>query len=211
MTSIVWDFDGTLANSYPGMVTAVQKSLKDNFQIDLSRDTIFKDIKKTSIRNYVQELFAADESTKENVEENVKTFYHDYKFIEHEHQDDIVLMPHALKTLKAIQAKGIQQFVITHRDQSIFEIAKKLKIDQFFDEIVSVEDNFIRKPDPNMLNYLLDKHHISSKDLWVIGDRKIDIDFGDSVGASTILYADVEDDFGQDKTVNDLKEICDLV
>ncbi|WP_125768089.1 HAD-IA family hydrolase [Companilactobacillus furfuricola] len=211
MTSIVWDFDGTLANSYPGMVTAVQQSLKDNFQIDISRDTIFKDIKKTSIRNYVQELFSADESTKDNVEANVKTFYHDYKFIEHEHQDDIVLMPHALKTLKALQEKGIQQFVITHRDQSIFEIAKALKIAQYFDEIVSVEDNFTRKPDPNMLEYLMNKHHVAPKDLLVIGDRKIDIDFGDSVGASTVLYSDKQSDFGQDKTVSDLKEICDLV
>lgn len=211
MTSIVWDFDGTLANSYPGMVTAVQKSLKDNFKIDLSRDTIFKDIKKTSIRNYVEELFTEEESTKENVEANVKTFYHHYKLIEQQHQDDIVLMPHALKTLKALQEKGVQQFIVTHRDQSIYDIAKKLGIDGFFDEIVSVEDDFIRKPDPNMLKYLMKKYSLSTDALFVVGDRQIDIDFGRSVGAKCVLYSDVDAEFGQDFVVEDLVGVLGLV
>ncbi|MCH4008205.1 HAD-IA family hydrolase [Companilactobacillus sp.] len=211
MTSIVWDFDGTLANSYPGMVVAVQDSLKNNFQIELSKDTIYTDIKKTSIRAYVTGLFQDKNETPEEVDRDVKIFYHDYKLLEKQYQDKIRLMPHALNALKYLQSKGVQQFIVTHRDESINSLVKTLGINDFFEEVVSVENGFVRKPDSNMLKYLLDKYTLSPNDLWVIGDRKIDIDFGKSVDAKSILLTDSKSDFGQTKTISDLLEIENMI
>ncbi|AKP66621.1 HAD hydrolase-like protein [Companilactobacillus ginsenosidimutans] len=207
MTSIVWDFDGTLANSYPGMVIAVQQSLKDNFQIELSKDTIYKDIKDTSIRQYITDLFSEKRESGENVDRDVKIFYHDYKLLEKQYQNKIRLIPHALNTLKLLNEQGVQQFVVTHRDESIYELTKSLEIEDIFTEVVSVEKDFKRKPDSNMLDYLIKKYSLNTSDLWVIGDRKIDIDFGKSVGANTMLLAENNSDFGQDETVTDLSQI----
>jgi phosphoglycolate phosphatase-like HAD superfamily hydrolase len=207
MTSIVWDFDGTLANSYPGMVIAVQESLKNNFDIELSKDTIYKDIKETSIRQYVTDIFSDQGENPEQVDRDVKIFYHDYKLIEKQHQDKIRLIPHALTTLKSLNEKGVQQFVVTHRDNSIFDLVKGLEIDDFFTEVVSVENDFKRKPDSNMLDYLIKKYSLNSSDLWVIGDRKIDIDFGKTVSANTLLLDESNGEFGQDATVSDLSQI----
>lgn len=211
MKNIVWDFDGTIANSYPGMVIAVKESLKNNFDIELSRDTIYKDIKETSIRKYVNELFSDDDHYSQDVAKNVKIFYEDYKLIERKYQDRIQLLPHALQALKYLSEAGDRQFIITHRDESIHEIAKNLEISQFFEEIVSVADNFERKPDSNMLDYLMEKYQLDSDDIYVIGDRKIDIDFGHSINAHTILLDEIGGDYSQEYTIGSLAEIKNII
>lgn len=209
MRNIVWDFDGTLANSYPGMVIAVQESLKNNFKIELSKDTIYTDIKKTSIRHYVTQLMANRERDDLAIKKDVDIFYHDYKLIEQRNQDKIQLLHHAKKALDYLKQQGMRQFIVTHRDKSIKTLVDRLGIKDYFTEVVSVEDGHIRKPDANMLNYLIDKYQIDG-DLWVIGDREIDIDFGKSVAAKTILLSENAADFGQDETITDLQQLIDV-
>ena len=209
MTSIIWDFDGTLANSYPGMVIAVQESLKTNFQIEISKDSIYKDIKKTSIRQYVTDLFTEKGESDEDVTRDVKIFYHDYKLLEKQYQDKIHLIPHAEKALKYLQKLKVTQFIVTHRDESIKELTEQLAIRSFFTEVVSVENGFERKPSSNMLDYLVSKYHLAD-DIYVIGDRKIDIDFGKSADAKTIYFSEQKDDFGQDYSITDLNQLADI-
>lgn len=211
MTSIVWDFDGAIANSYPGMVIAVQQSLKENFQLEFSKDTIYHDIKKTSIRNYVTELFRDKVHSEDELKKNVDIFYHDYKFLEKNNQDKINLLPHAKSTFAELKQAGFQQFLVTHRDESIYQLAKTLEIEDYFTEIVSVEKDFRRKPDSHMLDYLIEKYHLDKSNLWVIGDRQIDIDFGRSVSAKTILLTDQNVDLGQDKTITDLNQVLSVI
>lgn len=200
MTSIVWDFDGTLANSYPGIVMATQKSLKENFDINISKDSIYKEALKTSVRKLASDLLNGDDA-------KVKTFYKSYKLHEKTFHDQIKLMPHAKIALEYCKVQGYQQFIVTHRDTSIFEVAKRLGIADYFTEMVSAEDGHVRKPDSEMLDYLIDKYSLDPKDTWVVGDRKIDIDFGDSVHAKTILLSDQKVDFKVDQQIKSLQEI----
>lgn len=207
MKSIVWDFDDTIANSYPGIVSATQKSLRENFGISLSKDTIFKESKKTSVRRFVTELL----EDQEDVDQAVKVFYATYYRYEKEYHDKITLIPHVLKELKYCDSKHYMQFIITHRDQSIYDLAKTLGIEHFFKEIISVEDGHKRKPDPEMLNYLIEKYGLNKDELWVIGDRQIDVDFGQSVGAHTILFNSEDVDFKYEHKVNDISEIEQII
>jgi len=103
------------------------------------------------------------------------------------------------------------QFIVTHRDQSIYDLANSLGIEHYFKEIISVADGFKRKPDPDMLNYLIEKYGLKKEDLWVVGDRQIDVEFGKSVGANTILLNDTEVDFDYDYRVSDLLEIEKII
>ncbi|WP_334332800.1 MULTISPECIES: HAD-IA family hydrolase [unclassified Companilactobacillus] len=207
MKSIVWDFDDTIANSYPGIVAATQESLRENFGISLSKDTIFKESKKTSVRKYVTQLL----QEQDDVDAAVNLFYKTYHHVESQYHDKITLIPHVLDALKYCDEKHYIQFVVTHRDNSIYELVKNLGIEHYFKEVVSVENGYQRKPDPDMLNYLMSKYDLKAENLWVIGDRKIDVDFGRSVGAHTILLNDSNVDFDYDNKINDLLEIKNLL
>lgn len=207
MKSIVWDFDDTIANSYPGIVSATQKSLRENFGISLSKDTIFKEAKKTSVRKFVTELL----KDQDDVAQAVKVFYASYFRYEKEYHDKITLIPHIKNVLQYCDEQHYMQFIVTHRDQSIFPLTKSLGIEHYFKEVISVADGFKRKPDPDMLKYLINKYDLKKEDLWVVGDRKIDIDFGQSVGANTILLNSESVDFGEGYRVSDLLEIEKII
>jgi len=207
MKSIVWDFDDTIANSYPGIVSATQRSLRENFDISLSKDTIFKESKKTSVRKFVTDLLKDEEDTDKAVE----VFYKTYFRYEKEYHDKITLIPHIEDVLKYYDDKHEIQFIVTHRDQSIYDLAKSLGIEHYFKEIISVSEGFKRKPDPEMLEYLIDKYDLKKEDLWVIGDRQIDLEFGDGVGANTILLNSADVDFDYQHKVSDLLEIEKII
>jgi len=207
MKSIVWDFDDTIANSYPGIVAATQKSLRENFDISLSKDTIFKESKKTSVRQLVTDLLKDEDDT----EKAVKVFYDAYFRYEKEYHDKITLIPHIKDVLKYYDEQHAIQFVVTHRDQSIYDLTKSLGIEHYFKEIISVADGFERKPDSDMLDYLMEKYGLKKDDLWVIGDRQIDVDFGQSVGAHTILLNSEDVDFNYEYKVSDLLEIEKII
>lgn len=207
MESIVWDFDDTIANSYPGIVSATQKSLRENFDISLSKDTIFKESKKTSVRKFVTDLLKDEDDTQKAVD----IFYKAYFRYEKDFHDKITLIPHIEDVLKYYDEKHAMQFIITHRDNSIYDLAESLGIEHYFKEIISVSNGFKRKPDPDMLNYLMNKYDIQKEDLWVIGDRQIDVDFGHNVGAKTILLNANEVDFDYDHKVSDLLEIEKII
>lgn len=207
MKSIVWDFDDTIANSYPGIVSATQRSLRENFDISLSKDTIFKESKKTSVRQFVTELLRDQEDPKQAVD----LFYSIYHRYEKEYHDKITLVPHIKNVLEYCDEKHYMQFIVTHRDQSIYDLAKSLGIEHYFKEIISVENGYKRKPNPEMLEYLIRKYGLSKDDLWVVGDREIDLKFGKGVGAHTILLNDQEVDFDYENRVSDLLEIEKII
>lgn len=207
MKSIVWDFDDTIANSYPGIVSATQRSLRENFNISLSKDTIFKEAKKTSVRKFVTDLLDDQEDT----QQAVKIFYVTYFRYEKEYHDKITLIPHAKDVLDYYYKTNAMQFIVTHRDQSIYDLAKTLGIEHYFKEVVSVADGFKRKPDPDMLNYLINKYNLPKDELWAIGDRQIDLDFGHSVGANTILFNAEKVDFPVEHQVSDLLDIEKII
>jgi haloacid dehalogenase superfamily, subfamily IA, variant 1 with third motif having Dx(3-4)D or Dx(3-4)E len=110
-----------------------------------------------------------------------------------------------------LSEKGALQFVVTHRDQSIHELVKQLNIDKYFKEVISADDGHKRKPDPEMLDYLISKYGLKRNHLWVIGDRQIDVDFGKSVSANTILLNANKVDFDYDNKVADLLDIKQII
>ena len=52
----------------------------------------------------------------------------------------------------------------------------KLEIDKYFIEVVDEANvNFVRKPDTDSIDYLVNKYHLDKENTYYIGDREIDI------------------------------------
>ena len=45
----------------------------------------------------------------------------------------------------------------------------------YFDDIVTSLDGFERKPSPDGINYLIEKHHLDKEKTFYVGDRPMDI------------------------------------
>lgn len=115
--------------------------------------------------------------------------------------------PDTLKALSLFQQMGYELFVVTNQSgvgrgyfsmESVYVIHKQLqndlreqKLSPFKDFAIcphSPDDNCdCRKPSGKMIKELMDKHHISAEDSYMIGDKVIDAEAGKNAGINGII------------------------
>lgn len=167
----IWDFDGTLFNTYPVMLIALQQAITKHgieYDCDLARF-----IKEKSIREFADQY-------------GTQTFLDDYHQIESELQQAPTYYPEIPMILKTIVKRGGQHFVVSHRDDKTYAYLGELN--SLFTEIITSDHHFARKPNPESLRYLIDKYHLEPDQTAMIGDRPLDILAGQHAGIKTILF-----------------------
>jgi len=179
--NIIWDFDGTLFNTYPAMIKAFDLALKD-FNVIEDRNVLEKRIKITvrgALEHYNQTYGIDGELLFE-------------KFTEYDHKDDCfkLIMPfeNAKATIEKLNDMGIKNFILTHRGDTTYRILKKFDMDDLFCDILTFDMGFKRKPDPDGFMQLLHKHDLDRNSTLAVGDRHIDMEAGKNAGLSTCFY-----------------------
>lgn len=176
---IIWDFDGTLFDTYPGAVNSFKRALKD-YDIDESDENILNYIKVSEGHAvaYFKEFYGLNDRFidklniyKKNIELNlIKPF------------------PFAVEFCKKFAALGGRNYIITHRGSSTEEIIGNHGMLEFFTEIITKKSGFKRKPDPESFLYLIEKYKINKNSALVVGDRELEILSGKAAGIYTCLY-----------------------
>ncbi|MCM2535961.1 HAD hydrolase-like protein [Neobacillus pocheonensis] len=151
--NILWDFDGTLFDTYPSLVEGfVQLSQKE-----LDKNEVLKWLKidsKTAFKHY---------GIDENKRDEYQMLYNAYAKMTSkpfEHLEDVL-------------ASVDNNVIVTHRDKvSTIALLEKFQLKKYFKEIVSVEeDGFIRKPHISSYESVVEKYNID----LVVGDRDLDL------------------------------------
>ncbi|MEY2191968.1 HAD hydrolase-like protein [Neobacillus sp. BF23-41] len=151
--NILWDFDGTLFDTYPALVSG----FINLSQQDLDRDEVLKWLKidsKTAFKHYgIDEKQRLEYQTLHNYYSKTESKPFEY-------------LAEALSSVD-------NNIIVTHRDkESTIFLLKKYHLDKYFKEIVSVEEQgFTRKPHSSSYEYVLKSHHID----LVVGDRDLDL------------------------------------
>lgn len=167
----IWDFDGTLFNTYPVMITALEQVILEHnihFEGDMTRF-----IKEKSIREFANQY-------------GTPQFLDDYHQLEDELQMSPAYYPEIPTILKTIVKNGGQNFVVSHRDDKTYSYLGELR--PLFTEIITSDNQFARKPNPESLCYLIDNFHLDRNESAMVGDRPLDILAGKNAGIKTILF-----------------------
>lgn len=167
----IWDFDGTLFDTYPVMLRALQQTMAKH-GINYTGDLAYF-IKKYSIRK-----FALDYAT--------PAFIDDYHALEATLQTDVKVYSQIPSILAEIVKNGGQNFVVSHRDDKTYQYLGDLTA--LFTEVITSDNHLARKPDPEALNYLIDKYDLDRSQTAMVGDRPLDILAGQNAGVKTILF-----------------------
>ncbi|UVI28044.1 HAD-IA family hydrolase [Paenibacillus spongiae] len=162
---ILWDFDGTLFDTYP----AYTKILKDVLEVEIEDNDIFSNLKISfthAVRHFklserqIQEIFRRES---ELVPEQTPPF------------PDVELI---------LQTAG-KNVIMTHKARSeVVEILNYYGWGNYFADIVAGDDGFPKKPDPASYIHLHNRHRVD----LIIGDREIDILPGKALGIQTCLF-----------------------
>lgn len=175
LMNILWDFDGTLFDTYPALV----EGFVNLSQKDLDRSEVLTWLKidsKTAFKHY-------------GISEEQRIEYQKL----HNHYSKLYSRPfdHLEDALAAVK----NNIIVTHRDkESTMYLLEKFHLATYFKEIVSVEEQgFTRKPHCSSYEYVLKSHHID----LVVGDRDLDLIPARELQIKTVAFQNrkIEADF----------------
>lgn len=203
--NFIWDFDGTLFDTYQAIIQALSQTLTEA-GLKFDRRELYRLVKRESVgfaTDYFGQLYGLSG-------QKLNQHYH---AIEHRLQKDPAPYPETADVLKSIVAAQKVNYLYTHRDNKVFDFLENFELRSVFNGAVTSDNDFPRKPDPSALLYLVKKYDLDPAHTAMIGDRAIDIKAGKNAGLKTI-YFDVDqfhDDAGADMVVDTLSEIKKLI
>jgi HAD superfamily hydrolase (TIGR01549 family) len=178
---IIWDFDGTLFDTYEVMGRALQLTFR---KIDVNEplEDIIR-LMKVSISealNYYIRMYHIDEE-----------FINDYETTRREMElDECKPYPGVLELLKYIKETGRYNYLFTHRGISSITFLQKHQIYDYFTDCITSRHSFERKPSPAAILHLAEKYQMKPEEAIMIGDRDLDILSAKNAGIRACFFDD---------------------
>ena len=209
LPTIVFDLDGTLQDS----TEAILNSFKDTFRKYGNEDDFTLERQKEVLGPPIYEMF---KKYFPNLDTNELCDYY-RECNKKELEKSLKPMPNAIEVVNALKEDGYKVAILTTRMKESTKSCLKICGFGEFDDIITFDDVKSTKPNPEGLFKIVKKHKLNGDDLIMIGDSKADVLAGQSFGAYTVAYLSHEgkkDDLialKPNRTINDLKEILDIV
>ena len=174
----IWDFDGTLYDTYDRIQRAVKKGMDEMGLTSQGHD--IKALAKTTLHHACRVL-AGEERAKELL---ARYFAH----AEDEGPETIQPYPGCGEALRAIVDAGGFNYLYTHRNQTALDALHRDGLMDYFRDFITDEADFPSKPAPDALNWLIGQHHLDRRECVMIGDRVIDTQAGRNAGIAGALF-----------------------
>jgi HAD superfamily hydrolase (TIGR01549 family) len=179
--NLIWDFDGTLFDTYPEITKAFIDVLKKDYSINYGYKQAYS-LAKSSITFCIESLADEFNIDREEFYENFKKRYFGEMTFEEKPFEGVE------EVLEYVSARG-GNFLITHRgSESLNEFLIRNDFKKYFIEIVSSDANFPFKPDPASFNYIIDKYKLLKEETLGVGDRILDIEAANSAGIKSCFF-----------------------
>ena len=203
--NLIWDADGTLIDSYDSIIDSINKTV-ERYNLSFDRNNIRDTIQNTSTGSFLEEI-----GKKYHL--NFKELWDFYNSVKIDYSK-IKLMPNVKEVLEELNSKGINNYIYTHRGDSLYRILEILDIDKYFVEVVGKNNCFKRKPSPEAINYLINKYQLDKENTYYVGDRLIDQESARNAGIGAIYYQSYKgitlDSKDYDYRIDDLNELLEL-
>ena len=198
-SSYIWDFDGTLCDSYPHIIKAFEKTL-ERHGIPYDHETVTEKL-------YLHFGVAAKEYnlTKAQFDE-----FFDLAF-QIPYRPFVTVYPGAAAVLRAICENGGKNYLYTHRDRSAWTYLKLFGLDKYFSGGVDCTMHFPDKPKPDAIAFIINQYGLDKEKTLMVGDREIDVTAGKNAGCDGCLLVTHPVDEGATVakyTVHSLPEIA---
>ncbi|QED49971.1 HAD family hydrolase [Cytobacillus dafuensis] len=178
MKAIIFDFDGTLANTLPICYFAFQNVFKDFDKKDLSADQI-------------RAMFGPSETgiirenlSNPNKEQAIELYYKRYS----QYHDQLVAKNNEVDDLlRYLKEQGIKLGIVTGKAKRSLDISlKALQMESFFDAMITGDDVINPKPHPEGVIKALSLLGVERDEAIFIGDSDADILAGVQANVYTV-------------------------
>ncbi|MFJ8067112.1 HAD family hydrolase [Psychrobacillus sp. NPDC096426] len=178
MKAIIFDFDGTLANTLPICFDAFQHVFKEFDNKDLTSEDI-------------KEMFGPSETgiirknlSNPNKEEAIEYFYEKYSEV---HKSLVEINPEILELLNSVKEADTKIGIFTGKAKRSLDISlQAVDMEGLFDVIITGDDVINPKPHPEGLLKALSLLEVKNSEAIFIGDSDADIAAGVKANVFTI-------------------------
>lgn len=178
--AILFDFDGTLVNSAPGIVKTMEQVFTE-MNVEVPTEEAMRATIGLPLRLALKELGHLDDKRADDATELYRALFPVYEV------GYVTVFPDVTETLMSLKENGIRMAVVTSRDTvSLKLIADRRELTPFFETYVTGADGFLPKPAPDMVLELLKRMKLKEDEVLVVGDTTFDIDMGNSAGCKTV-------------------------
>ena len=178
--AILFDFDGTIADTAEGIVTTMKETFKE-MSLPIPADNEMLATIGIPLYNALKMLNNLDDAEAQRATETYDRLFPKFE------ATVVKIFPGVKDTLQWLAAQGYRLAIVTSRNlESLDMIMDRHGINQYFETKITASDKLTPKPAPDMVNALLERMHLRKDEAVVVGDTTFDIDMGNNAGCRTV-------------------------
>ena len=184
ISGVIFDLDGTLADTAPDIAAALNAALREAGQKPLPVPDVIKMIGggiPTLVKRAIARLGASGSLQDVMVDRMLYHYKRDYCV----HSE---LMIGVADCLDALQERGLPMAICTNKDQVIArKIVTALGIEPYVMVTVGRQPDISKKPDPAMLNLAAEQIGCAVDSIVMVGDSDVDATTAQAAGARSVI------------------------
>ena len=176
----IWDFDGTLFNSYPHTLRCCWDAMEEAGLTD--------GWDRESVLCWLLVTFA-DMKRQVGMPDDVYARFLErtHRMGEEEVSPRVIPFPDARDVLSAIVREGGRNYLYTHRNETALRYLDDFGFTPLFADVVTAEQGFPSKPAPDAVLALMERNRLDPASCIMVGDREIDGMSGKNAGIAGAL------------------------
>jgi len=179
ISGIIFDFDGTLIDSYEPIADSLNRVRMAFDKPPLPLDEV-KAMVGHGLEHLIEKAVGAA-----HIPDGVRLFRETYATI---CESRTTILPQVRETVEELERRGYQMAIATNKPSYFArDILRTLEIDHLFAEVLGPNDVQRPKPDPEMLEIIMMRLGLGSEEVVYVGDMLIDIEVARNAGVS--VYA----------------------
>ena len=175
---IIFDFDGTLVDSVPGIHKNACDMAKKYGMKKISRKKIVKSVG-AGLNKFLEWIFKP--ALKKMGLAKIRADY--IRMYKKNFKYKAKVYPGARETLKKLRKKGIKLVIVSNKHRSfVIKTNKHLNLHKYFNLVIGRGDLKKDKPDAYPVNYVLKKYKIKKSQALLAGDSRYDMEAAKNAG-----------------------------
>ena len=177
---VILDFDGTLADTQPLIVSSLQRTIRA-LHLPSRTDDECKTIIGLPLEECFVKLLGVDDVMAERCAEVYRRV-----FDEDNHPGVVTLFPYVLETLTTLHDRGLQLAICSSRAHPTLDsFVHTFQLENYFNIIVGANDVQHHKPHPEPVQLILKQLNVTPQEALMVGDASYDILMGRAAGCRT--------------------------
>jgi len=205
---VIFDMDGTLLDSKKDITISINYVREKHYLLEPLSENYIVDTINSEARNLSQLFYGTE--IYESKDREVFEMHYEKQCVE-----NLYLYDGIYETLHNLLACGIKISVATNAPTKFAKrMLEHLQIAHLFDVIIGADKVVASKPDPQMLNEILNHYNFDRKNhkAWMVGDNSKDMLSAQNAGIESMFATwGFSPDGRHTKTIHKPKEILDIV